>query len=164
MKKVLFPGTFSPPTLGHLDIIQRAAKICETLYVGIAHNPRKNNQLFSADEKMNMLKQITKSIPNIEVVSFSELVIDFIKKRNINCLVRGLRAFSDFDYEFQMALANRKMSEIETLFFMTDSNYAHISSSLIHEIATFGHRLHGFVPDEIEDLVFQRIASDARRC
>jgi len=153
----LFPGTFDPPTLGHLDIVKRAAGVCDHLYIGIAQNLGKREQLFNVEEKQAMLLELTHTIPNVEVVTFSELVVEFAKRKEVSFLIRGLRPFADFEHEFQMALANRMMAEIETLFLMADERYAHVSSSLIREIAHFGHRLKGFVPDAIEDIVHQRV-------
>lgn len=152
-KVALFPGTFDPPSLGHLDIIKRSAMICDKLYIGIAENINKPAGMFTLPQRKEMLKVITKGIPQVEIISFSGLVIDWAAKNNVNFLIRGLRAFSDFEYEFRMALANRKMSGIETLFLMSDPNYSHISSSLIREIASFGHSLHDFVPDELEKMI-----------
>lgn len=157
--KALFPGTFEPPTLGHLDIIQRAAGICDKLYVGIAVSSEKTGRsLFSTEEKMEMLKEITRSFPKVEVVSFSGLVVDFAKKNGVNFLIRGLRTFTDFEYEFRMALANRKISGLETVFLMPDERQAHISSTLIREIAANKTRLKDFIPAAIEERVFQRLS------
>ena len=137
MKKALFPGTFDPPTLGHIDIIRRSASICDKLYVGIAVNSFKTDALFSIEEKEAMLKKICKPYPHTEVVHFSCLVIEFAKQNQIDYLIRGLRAFSDFEYEFRMALANRHLSGIETVFLMADERVAHISSTLIRELGHY---------------------------
>src|SRR5580700_6194112 len=150
MKKALFPGTFDPPTLGHIDIIKRSASICDELYVGIAVNASKSTELFTIKEKEAMLKKICAPYPHAKVVHFSSLVIAFAKENQINYLVRGLRAFSDFEYEFRMALANRHLSGIETVFLMADESVAHISSTLIRELGHYKCRLHAFVPAEIE--------------
>jgi pantetheine-phosphate adenylyltransferase len=160
MKQALFPGTFDPPTFGHLDVIARSATICDRLTVGIAINPVKAaTELFSIEERIHMLKEITKPFPHVEVTSFSGLVVDYAKKHKINFILRGLRAFSDFEYEFRMALANRKISGIETAFLMADERHGHISSTLIRELARYKIRLHDFVPPEIEELVFRRLTS-----
>lgn len=158
MKKALFPGTFDPPTLGHIDIIRRSLSICDQLFIGLAINKAKGETLFSAEEKLEMLKKITHPFPQVKVVSFSTLVVDFAKEHKIDFLIRGLRAFSDFEYEFRMALANRHLSGIETVFLMADERTAHISSTLIRELGRFKSRLHEFVPPEIEEQVFQRIS------
>lgn len=158
MKKALFPGTFDPPTLGHIDIIKRTASICDKLYVGIAVNAFKKDVLFTVEEKTAMLNEICKPYPHAEVVHFSCLVVEFAKQHHIDYLIRGLRAFSDFEYEFRMALANRHLSGIETVFLMADERVAHISSTLIRELGRYKSRLHEFVPAEIEEKVFTRVS------
>lgn len=151
MKKGLFPGTFDPPTFGHLDLIQRSVKVCDKLYVGIADNISKNHKesFLTTAEKEKILKEILQKFPQVEVVSFSGLVVDFAKKEGVNFLIRGLRAFSDFEYEYRMALANRTLSGIDTIFFMADERKAHISSSLIRELVHFGGKIDEFVPKEV---------------
>lgn len=157
MKRALFPGTFDPPTLGHIDIIRRALTVCDKLYVGIATNISKSDALFTPDEKIEIMKLVTRGMPQVEVVSFSTLVVEYAKQHNIDYLIRGLRAFSDFEYEFRMALANRHLSGIETVFLMAGEGVAHISSTLIREIGRLKSRLDAFVPKEIEERVFRRI-------
>lgn len=158
MKQALFSGTFDPPTLGHLDIIKRSCKICDKLFVGIACSGTKERQSdFSVEEKKEMLAAMTKDLGQMEIVSIDGLVVDFAKQHNIHFLLRGLRAFSDFEYEFRMALANRKLSGIETVFLMADEKHSHISSSLIRELTYHKSRLHEFVPSSIEEFVFQRL-------
>lgn len=157
MKKALFPGTFDPPTLGHLDLIQRASKLCDKLYIGIGHNSSKNKPLFTLSEKEELVKTITKDIRNAEVISFSGLVVECAQELKVDYLIRGLRTFSDFEYECQMAFANNKMTGIETLFLMADSQYAHLSSTLIKEIAHYKHRLTDFIPASIEEAVFNKL-------
>lgn len=159
MKKALFPGTFDPPTLGHLNIIQRAETLFDKLYIGIAQNSTKKNQLFSIEEKKKLLKTLIPQNSNIEIVSFSGLVVDYAQTQNINCLIRGIRTFSDFEFESEMASANKKMTGIETLFLMADTQLAHISSTLIREIASNGRRLHQFIPVAIEEIVFKKLSS-----
>lgn len=145
----IFPGTFDPPTLGHLDIIRKAQQICDHLIVAIAVKPDKKS-VFSVEEKIEMLKRIA---PKVEVSSFHGLIVDFAREKKGSFLIRGLRAFADFEYEFQMAEANRHLSGIETLFLMADARHTQISSSLIREIAHFKGPLKGFVPAEIESLI-----------
>lgn len=157
--KAIFPGTFDPPTLGHLDIITRAASIVDKLYIAIAVNLSKPTKYFEVEEKKAMLREMTVKIPNVEIISFEGLVAEFAKRNGFDFIVRGLRNVSDMEYEFQMSVSNKKMEKVETLFLMSDPQYVHICSSLIHEIACFGHRLHGFVPEAIEDAVYMRIAS-----
>jgi pantetheine-phosphate adenylyltransferase len=162
MKKALFAGTFDPPTLGHLDLIQRAAAVCDKLYVGIAINTSKTDPLFTVSEREAMLKTICRKIPHIEVVGFSTLVTEFAKEQKIDFLVRGLRAFADLEYEVRMALTNRQLSSIDTLFLLADEKYGHISSTLIREMGKFKGRLHDFVPKEIEEQVFQKISKNSK--
>lgn len=163
MKRALFPGTFDPPTLGHLDVIQRAAKTCDELFVGVTSNINKSAKpLFSVAERVEMLSDLARSYPNVKVCSFSGLVVDFAKKNKIDFLIRSLRAYSDFEYEFTMALANRKMGKIETVFLMADERLAHISSTLIRELAFYQIRLHDFIPKEIEEEVFKRLGAGGK--
>lgn len=149
MKKALFSGSFDPPTNGHLDIIQRASKIFDFLYIGIAENTTKKS-LLSIKEKKQLLTSLTSKYKNVEIMVFNDLSVSFAKKIGADVLIRGLRAFSDFEYEFRMALVNRQLSGIETLFLMSDEKLSHIHSSLIKEIASFGGSLKGFVPLEVE--------------
>lgn len=157
MKTALFPGSFDPPSLGHLDIIKRASTVCDKLYVAVAVNVSRTKEVFSAKERVELLCEITKEIKGVEVVTFSELVVEFAKKQKVDFLIRGLRAFSDFEYEFRMALANRKIGGLETLFLMADAELAHISSTFIREFAHFKKRLTDFVPQEIEQIVYERL-------
>jgi pantetheine-phosphate adenylyltransferase len=158
-RTALFPGTFDPPSLGHLDIIRKAGLICDHLIIAVAVKPdKKNNSLFSPEEKMEMLRLITKSNPQIEIAHFHGLIVDFAKEKNASFLIRGLRAFSDFEYEFQMAFANRVLSGIETVFLMADEKHTQISSTLIREIAYFKGPLHEFVPHEIEPLIRKKFS------
>ena len=145
----LFPGTFDPPSRGHLDLIQRAQRICDYLLIAVAIKPTKT-PLFSIEERVEMLQRIA---PHVEIVSFHGLIVDLAREKKASFLIRGLRTLSDVEYEFQMALANRRLSGIETLFLMADERYTHISSSLIREIAHFGGPLDAFVVPEIESLI-----------
>lgn len=164
MRTAIFPGTFDPPSLGHLDIIKRAQCLCDTLYVGIALNRAKEKDaLFSLEEKIAMLQEITKEFPYVKVISFEGLVVHYAKTHQMDFILRGLRAFSDFEYEFRMALANRKISGVETVFLMADERHAHISSSLIKEIGFFQNRLKEFVPSSIEEKIFDRLSKEGRK-
>lgn len=154
----LFPGTFDPPTKGHLDIIKRAALICDRLIIAVAVKPdKRSTSVFSVEEKMEMLRLMTKSISHVEIVHFHGLIVDFAREKKVSFLVRGLRTFSDFEGEFQMAAANRRLGGIDTLFLMADGSHAQISSSLIREIAYFGGPIHDFVPPEIEPLIRKKL-------
>ena len=158
MKIALFPGTFDPPTLGHLDLIKRSRSVCDKLFIGIAINSAKSDNLFSVEERKSMLETICKPYPHAEVVTFSTLAVEFAKQNKVDFLVRGLRAFSDFEYEFRMALTNRHLSGIETVFLMADEAVSHISSTLIRELGRYQARLHDFVPPEIEEQIFKRVS------
>ena len=162
MKTALFPGTFDPPTLGHLDIIQRAATLCDKLYVGVAVNLRKA-PAFSVEERKEMLQLISKNVPQIEIVSFEGLVVDFAVDLKVESLIRSFRTSSDLDYEFAMALTNRQIGGVETSFLMAGEGLGHISSSLIKEVAWFGKRLGSFVPEEIEEQIFQRLKKSEKQ-
>lgn len=153
MKKAIFPGTFDPPTKGHFDIIKRAAKLVDKLYIAIAVNTAKKGSCFSTEEKQEMLQKITKKMKNVEVIHFSGLIVDLAQKLSADCIIRGVRAFSDAEHEFSMALANRALSKIETLFLVSDEKLSHISSTLIREIAYFGGSLEEFVPKPIEQMI-----------
>ena len=146
-KIAILPGTFDPPTLGHLDLIQRAAKACDHLIIAIATKPNKK-PLFTSEERKEMIHLIA---PKVEVIAFNGLIVDLAREKKAAFLIRGLRSFSDFDYEFQMALANRKLGSIETLFLPAE--HTEISSTLIREIAHFGGPLHDFVPPVIEAMI-----------
>lgn len=154
----LFAGTFDPPTLGHVDIIRRAADLCDKLYVGIALNSSKRQSLFSVLERRAMLAEICHDISGIEIVEIPGLVVEFAIDHQVQFLIRGLRSSADFEMELQMAQANKILEKIETVFLLASPSHAHISSTLIHEIAHGGYRLHHFVPEVIEDAVYTRIA------
>ncbi|WP_041723784.1 pantetheine-phosphate adenylyltransferase [Calditerrivibrio nitroreducens] len=146
MMKALYPGTFDPMTNGHLDIIERGSKMFKHLVVAIAENKRKK-PLFSIEDRVEMAKESLKSLENVSVVPFSNLLIHFMKENNINIILRGLRAVSDFEFELQLALMNRKMyPECETVFLMPSSKYIFLSSSMIREIASLGGDVSCFVP------------------
>lgn len=149
MRTAVYPGSFDPITNGHLDIIKRAAKVFDHVIVGIFVNPEKNG-LFSTDEKVEMIKKVVDNIPNVEVKSCSELLVHFMEKEDANVIIKGLRAVSDFEYEFQMALMNNKLDpNIETVFMMTNAQYSYLSSSSVKQVALFGGCIKGLVPDEI---------------
>ena len=158
MKQALLPGTFDPPTLGHLDLIKRSEALCDKLVIGIACNGLKNEpSLFSVEEKVEMLKAITKDLHFVEIRVINGLVATFAKQNNINFLIRGVRAFSDFDYEYRMAFTNKTLSGVETVFLMASGKTSHISSSLIREIGINNSRLVEFVPSSIEEFVCKRL-------
>lgn len=143
----VYPGSFDPVTNGHIDIIQRAAKLTDTLYVAVLTNPSKK-PFFTVEERISLLEKVMEDIPNVKIEPFSGLLIDYAEKIGAKIIFRGLRAVSDYEYELQMALANKKLKgDTETLFMVANSKYSFLSSSLVKEIATFGGDLTGMVPD-----------------
>jgi pantetheine-phosphate adenylyltransferase len=145
-KSAIYPGTFDPLTNGHLSIINRALKIFDKLVVAILTNPQKTT-LFTLDERIYMIKEVLKGKPNIEVESFDGLLVDYVVQKKTNIIIKGLRALSDFEYEFQMAIMNRKLNrEIQSVFLMTDYRWFYISSTIIKEAARFGGEINGLVP------------------
>lgn len=160
MKKGLFAGSFSPPTLGHLDIIKRASHLCDKLYIAVAENSSKNSSLFSLQERLEMLKLLTQENPAIEVVSFGGLAIDFARKNGISFLIRSMRNNSDFDLELAMSISNKKLGGLETVFLLADPAYIHIHGELVREIALLGGSLKGFVPPECESLIEKKFSNN----
>lgn len=149
-KKVLYPGTFDPVTFGHIDLIKRASQLFDEVVVGVAHNVGKS-PLFSSKERLEMISIAIKGLNNVEVLDFDCLAVDFARKIKAQVLVRGMRMFSDFEYEFQMALTNRKLApDLETIFLMPHESYSYISSKLVKEIAALGKKISDFVPDFVE--------------
>jgi pantetheine-phosphate adenylyltransferase len=145
-RSAIYPGSFDPLTNGHLSIINRTLKIFDKLVVAILTNPQKT-PLFSLDERISMIKEVLKDKPNIKVESFDGLLVDYVVKKRTNVIIKGLRALSDFEYEFQMAIMNRKLNrEIESVFLMTDFRWLYISSTIIKEVAKFGGEISGLVP------------------
>ncbi|MBI2651156.1 pantetheine-phosphate adenylyltransferase [Candidatus Woesearchaeota archaeon] len=151
MRAAVYPGSFDPVTNGHLDVIERALKIFDKIIVAVGDNPGKK-PLFSTQERIEMLKESTKGMKNVEVDSFLGLLLDYVKKKNSKVIIRGLRAVSDFDFEFQRALLNRVADgDIETVFIMTKENYVYLNSSIVKEIAMFHGRVNGLVPKIVEE-------------
>ena len=155
-KRAIYPGTFDPVTFGHLDIIHRSAKMVDELIVGVLNNKSKS-PLFSPDERVEMLKEELKDMPNVKVIAFDGLLIDFAKAQKAGFVIRGLRAVTDFEYELQMALTNRTLDpEIDTIFLTTSLKYAYISSSTVKEVAAFHGDISKFVPKRIVKKVEKR--------
>lgn len=149
MKKALYPGTFDPITYGHINIIDRALEIFDSLVIGVFKNPSKNT-LFSYRERIELVKKVLKDKERVEVMGFDGLLVDFARKLGAKVIVRGLRMFSDFEYEFQMALFNRELDNtIDTVFLMTSSEYAFLSSRLVKEIFKFRGNLHKLLPEPV---------------
>lgn len=157
MKNAIYPGSFDPVTYGHLDIIKRAADIVDHLTVAVLNNNTKT-PLFSVEERVNILKEVTKDILNVSVESFSGLLINYAKEKDIHVSVRGLRAITDFEYELQIAQTNRKLSngELDTIFLTTSLEYSYLSSSSVKEIASFNGDISQLVPEYVARLVYQK--------
>ncbi len=157
MRSAIYPGSFDPVTLGHWDLIQRAAKLVDRLVVAVLHNPAKS-PAFSVDDRVAMLKELTAPLPQVEITSFHGLTVDFAKAQNAQVIVRGVRAFSDFEYEFQMALMNRKLApELETVFLMPKEKYSAVSSRFVREIGSMGGNLSELVPESLRERIAQRL-------
>ena len=160
MKIAVYPGSFDPVTCGHLDIIKRSCELFDKVIVAVLNNTQKS-PLFSVDERVELIKKCTKDIPNCEVKSFSGLLVDFVHQSGANIVVRGLRAISDFEYEFQMALLNKKLApDIETVFMVTNLNCLYISSSVVKEICHFGGNAEGLIPNEIINDIKDKIEKE----
>ena len=159
--KAVYPGSFDPMTLGHLDIIERAAAIFDELTVSVLNNKAKT-ALFSVEERVKILQEATKHLPNVKVDSFSGLLIDYAKQKDIHVSVRGLRAVTDFEYELQIAQTNSKFSggELDTIFLTTSVEYSYVSSSIVREIASYGGDISQFVPESIVDDIYKKTGEE----
>ncbi len=156
-RTVICPGSFDPVTLGHVDIISRASRMFDTVIVAVLVNMEKRPS-FTIDERIEFLKLATKDLNNVEIVGFSGLLAEYARKRNATAVVKGLRAVSDFEYEFQMALTNKKLApELETVFLTTDQQYMFLSSSIVKQIASLGGDIRQFVPEAIHDIIVERL-------
>ena len=157
MKVGIYAGSFDPITLGHLDIIKRAARITKKLIIAVLNNNAKK-PAFSVEERVELIRKVTKDIPGVEVMSFSGLTVDFAKEQNTNVLVRGLRAVTDFEYELQIAQLNHKLNpDIDTIFLTTSVEYSYLSSSIVKEIASYGGDISQFVPPEVVRDVYDKL-------
>ena len=157
MNRVLYPGTFDPITKGHGDLIERAARLFDTVIIAVAASPKKN-PLFSLEQRVELAREVTKHLPNIEVVGFSTLLAHFAKEQNANVFLRGLRAVSDFEYEFQMAGMNRNLyPEVETLFLTPGEQYMFISATMVREIAILGGDVSKFVRPDVAARMSRRV-------
>lgn len=162
MKRAIYPGSFDPVTYGHLDIIERSLKIADELIVGVLKNNAKH-PLFSVEERVNMLKEVTKHIPNVKIEAFDGLLVDYACKSKANIIVRGLRAITDFEYELQMSQINNALnSEIDTVFLTTRLEYAYLSSSTVKEVAMMGGEIKKFVPAIVAEKVREKYQISAK--
>ena len=156
-KTVICPGSFDPVTLGHLDVITRASKLFDRVIVGVLVNSSKK-PIFSIDERIELLKEVTEHLDNVEIVGFNGLLAQYCEDHGVDAIVKGLRAVTDFEYEFQMALANKKLyDEAETVFLTTSSENMYLSSSVVKEIASLGGNISGLVPPEILEAIKNRL-------
>ncbi len=157
MRAAIYPGSFDPVTYGHLDIIRRASSIFDELTVSVLNNNTKT-PLFSVEERVRMLEEATKDLPNVTVDSFSGLLIDYADRKGVHVAIRGLRAITDFEYELQIAQTNRKFSDgnLDTVFLTTSLEYAYLSSSTVKEIASFNGDISKCVPDFVAELIYKK--------
>jgi pantetheine-phosphate adenylyltransferase len=158
MRTVIYPGSFDPLTNGHLDVIQRATKIFDRVIVGVARSESKH-PLFSQEERLQMVVQAVQGLPHVEAEAFDGLLIEYVQQRSAQAVIRGLRAVSDFEFEFQLALMNRKLNErIETLFMMPKDTYTFLSSRIVKEIASLGGDVSAFVPAHVQAALIAKLA------
>ena len=163
MTRAIYPGSFDPITLGHMNIIERASKMVDELIVGVLVNKKKSS-LFSTSTRVEMIKDATKHLSNVKVIDFDGLLVDYAKENGIQLIVRGLRAVTDFEYELQIAQTNRELSKntVDTIFLTTDVKYSFMSSSAVREIASFGGKLDGFVTAEVEQRLRRKFSIDLK--
>ncbi len=155
--RVVYPGTFDPVTNGHLDIINRCSKKFENITVLVLNNPSKKH-MFTVEERIKLLKEVTSNLKNVEIDSFTGLLIDYMKENEAELIVRGLRAVSDFEYEMQMALMNNRLyDEAETFFLIARNKYSYLSSSIVKEVASFNGNITGLVPEVVELAIKQKL-------
>ncbi len=156
MKRAIYPGSFDPVTFGHIDIIERSSRIVDELVVGVLNNSAKNS-LFSLQERVNMIEEMTKDMPNVKVGSFDGLLVDYMNKIDATIIVRGLRAVTDFEYELQIAQTNHVQDEnIETIFLTTNLKYSYLSSTIVKEFASYGGDISRFVPSCFIDDIYKK--------
>ena len=162
MRTAICPGSFDPVTLGHIDIITRASKLFDRVIVAVLVNVEKQ-PWFTIDERMDLLRKATKGIDNIEIAGFDGLLVEFAAQNNASAIVKGLRAVSDFEYEFQMALTNRKLApDVETMFLTTSTEHMYLSSSIVKQVGLWGGDISPFVPDCVHDEILMRIRQRSR--
>lgn len=160
MSIAVYPGSFDPVTFGHLDVVERAAKVFDWVIIAVLHN-RSKSPLFSVEERVALLRETTTHLPNVEVDSFNGLLIDYMHTKNARAIVKGLRAISDFEYEMQMALINKNLDpSIETFFMMTNTQYSFLSSSIVKEVAKYGASVGDLVPKQVEEALRKKFPSE----
>ncbi|HZC27596.1 MAG TPA: pantetheine-phosphate adenylyltransferase [Actinopolymorphaceae bacterium] len=159
MHRAVCPGSFDPVTNGHLDIIVRAARLFDEVTVAVGANPRKEG-LFTVEERVEMLREVSKDLTDVQVTIFDGLLVDFCRSRGIQAIVKGLRAVGDFDYELQMAQMNLRLTGVETIFVPTSPEYSFLSSRLVKEVATFGGDVSGLVPDHVHRRLAERLGAE----
>ncbi|RYL92859.1 pantetheine-phosphate adenylyltransferase [Sporolactobacillus sp. Y61] len=158
-KTAVYPGSFDPVTYGHLDIIKRGLSVFDHIIVAVLNNSRKD-PLFSVEERVEMLTEATKDLRHVTVDSFDGLLMDYVHKKKVSIVLRGLRAISDFEYELQIASINKNLNpEIETCFMMTSNRFSFLSSSMVKEVAKYGGSVHGLVPDVVETAIRNKYAN-----
>ena len=156
MTTAIYPGSFDPITYGHLDVIERAAKVFDQLIIGVLNNYSKKS-LFSVEERLEMIREVTFQHPNVEIRAFDGLLIDFTEKVNAQVIVRGIRAVSDFEYELMMAQTNKRLRDnVETVFFATSAEYSYVSSSTVRELAYVGGEIDQFVPPSVRQRILDK--------
>ena len=162
MRLAIYPGSFDPVTNGHLDVVKRAAKLFDRVIVAVAHNERKQG-LFSTQERVSLINATAGQMANVEVMEFNGLLVEFAAAQGACAVIRGLRAISDFEFEFQMALMNRKLdASIETLFLMPKEDYTYLSSRIVKEIARLGGGIESFVPEPVRVALGEKFAAERR--
>ena len=156
MKRAIYPGSFDPVTNGHVDMIHRSAKIVDELIVGVLNNSAKKS-LFSVEERVSMLTELTKDLSNVKVTSFDGLLVDYMREIDANIIIRGLRAVTDFEYELQIAQTNHiENTEIETVFLTTNLQYSYLSSTIVKEFASYGGDISKFVPEQFVERIYEK--------
>lgn len=156
MKRAIYPGSFDPVTLGHMDIISRASRVVDELIVAVLINSAKK-PLFSVEERVSMLEEMTKDIPNVKVKSFDGLLVDYARNEKADFIIRGLRAVTDFEYELQIAQSNHIINpHVDTLFLTTSLEYAYLSSTIVKEIASYGGDISKFVPEQLKERIYAK--------
>ena len=154
----IYPGSFDPVTYGHLDIIKRSAEMVDELVVGVLNNKAKT-PLFSVEERVKMLKEVTKDLYNVKVVPFDGLLVEFARQQKARLVIRGLRAITDFEYEIQMSQTNHKLEpEVETMFLTTNLKYSYLSSTIVREVAAFGGDISQFVPETVAKSIKEKMS------